>query len=61
MWWSTPKSTLFGIDMTIPTLLKPDGSLIHHPKEMATLFADVLDRTQSNAELTMPQTCFPEA
>ena len=60
-WWSTLKSALFGVDMTIPALLKPDGSLTHDPKEKATLFADVFDRKQINDKLTMPQTCFPEA
>ena len=59
-WQSTLKSTLFGIDMTIPELLKLDGSLTQESKEMATLFADVLDRKQSNDRLTIPQTCFPE-
>ena len=46
-WWSTLKSALFGIDMTIPALLKPDGSLTHDPKEKATLFKNVIDRKQS--------------
>ena len=60
-WWSTLKSALFGIDTTVPALLKPDGSLTHDPKEKATLFADVFDGKQSNEKLTVPQTCFPEA
>ena len=60
-WWSTLMSALFGVDMTIPALLKPDGYLTQDPKEKATLFADVLDRKRSNDKLTMPQTCFSEA
>ena len=60
-WWSTLKAALFDVNMTIPALLKPDGSLTHDPKEKATLFADVFDRKQSNDKLTMPQTSFPEA
>ena len=60
-WWSTLKSALFGIDTTVPALLKPDGSLTHDPVEKATLFADVFDRKQSNEKLTLPQTCFPES
>ena len=60
-WWSTLKSALFGIDTTVPALLKPDGSLTHDPKEKATLFADVFDGKQSNEKLTIPQTCFPES
>ena len=60
-WWSTLKSALFGIDVTLPPLIKPDGSLTHDPKEKATLFADVFDMKQSDDKLTIPQTCFPEA
>ena len=59
-WWSVLKTALFGNDMTIPPLLKPDGSLTHDPKEKATLFADLFDRKQCSEKLTMPQTCFPE-
>ena len=60
-WWSTLKSALFGINMTLPPTLKPDGSLTHDPKEKATLFANVFDRKQNNDKLTMPHTFVPEA
>ena len=45
----------------MPTLLKPDGFFTHDPVEKTTIFADMLDRKQSNEKLTMPQTCFPES
>ena len=59
-WWSTLKSALFGIDDGIPPLLKPDGSLVHCPKEKTTLFANVFDAKQSSEELNIPQTCHQE-
>ena len=60
-YWKILKSALFGMDSSIPPLLRPNGSLTHCPKEMATLLADVFDSKQSNEKLTMPQSCFPEA
>ena len=60
-WWSTLKSALFGIDDGMPPLLKPDGSLAHSPKEKSELLADVFDGKQSNEEVTLPQSCHPEA
>ena len=59
-WWSTFKSALFGIDATVPPLVKPDGSITHDPKEKASLFADVFEGKQCNAVLEMPQSCFPD-
>ena len=60
-YWATLKSALFGMDSSIPPLLRPNGSLAHCPREMATLLADVFDSKQSNEKLTMPHSCFPEA
>ena len=54
------KTALFGVDVAVPPLLRPDGSLTHCPKEKAALFADVFDSKQSNDSLTM-QSWFPEA
>ena len=60
-WWSTLKTALFGLDVAVLPLLRPDGSLTHFPKEKAALFADLFGSKQSNDNLTMPQSCFPEA
>ena len=60
-WWSALKTTLFGVDVAVPPLLRPNGSLTRCPKEKAALFADVFDSKQSNDSPTMPQSCFPEA
>ena len=60
-WWSTLKTALFGVDVAVPPLLRPDGFLAHCPKEKAALFAHVFDSKQSNNSLIMSQSCFPEA
>ena len=60
-WWSTLKSALFGNESSLPALLIPDGSVTFCPKEKAVLLANVFDSKQSNEELTMPDSCFPEA
>ena len=59
--WSTLKSALFDIDDGMPPLLKPDGSLTHCTKEKATPFANIFEEKQSGEELTLPQSCHPEA
>ena len=56
-WWSTLKTALFGVDVAVPPLLRPNGSPTHFPKEKAALF----DGKQGNDSLSMPQSCFPEA
>ena len=58
--WTTLKSALFGNDSSMPPLVKPDGSITHSPKEKAILLADVFDGKQSNVDLTLPDSCFPE-
>ena len=60
-WWSSLKSALFGVEPSIPALLKQDGSVTHCPKEKAVLLADIFDSKQCNEELTFPDSCFPEA
>ena len=52
------KTALFGVDVAVQPLLRPDGSLAHCPKKKAAIFADVFDSKQSNDSLTMPQSCF---
>ncbi|XP_068229675.1 beta-1,4-N-acetylgalactosaminyltransferase bre-4-like [Palaemon carinicauda] len=42
-WWATLKSALFGADITVPSLLKLDGSVIQCHKEKGILLADVFD------------------
>ena len=39
--WSTLKTALSSMDVTVPSLLRPDESLTHCPKEKAALSDDV--------------------
>ena len=54
-WWSTLKTALFGVDVTVPLLLRHDGSRIYCLKEKAALFDDVFESHHSNDSLTLPQ------
>ena len=47
------------MDVAVPPLLRPYGSLTHYLKEKAALFDDVFDSKQSNDSLAMPRSCFP--
>ena len=38
-WWKKLKSSLFGADMSLPPIFKPDVSVTHDPAEKASLFA----------------------
>ena len=58
--WSTLKSALFGVDSSMPPLLKADGSVAHCPKEKANLLAEMFERKQSNEHVDLPPICFPE-
>ena len=42
-WWTTLKLALFGVDSSVPPLVKPDGCITHSPLKKAPLFADVFD------------------
>ena len=59
-WWSTLKSSLFGVDSSMPPLLNADGSAIYCPKAKAERLADVFDSKQCGESLLLPQACFPE-
>lgn len=59
-WWATLKSALFGVDSSMPPLLKADGSVAHCPKEKADLLADIFEGKQSSEIFNLPPTCFPE-
>ena len=59
-WWSTLKSSLFGVDSSMPPLVRADGTAVFCPKEKAELLADVFDSKQCVDSLLLPQSCFPE-
>ena len=59
-WWSTLKSSLFGVDSSMPPLVRSDGTAVYCPKEKAELLADVFNSKQCWDSLLLPQSCFPE-
>ena len=59
-WWSTLKSSLFGVDSSMPPLVRSNGTTVYSPGEKAELLADVFDRKQSSESVLLPQSCFPE-
>ena len=58
-WWSALKSSLFGVEPSIPPLLKPDGSITYHPLDKANILADSFNSKQSREELQLPLGCHP--
>lgn len=56
-WWSALKSSLFGIDSSIPPLLKPDGSVTYDPLEKARIFAANFNSKQSSESIHLPHGC----
>ena len=59
-WWSTLKSSLFGVDSSMTPLFRADGTAVFCPKEKAELLADVFDSKQCVDLLLLPQSCFPK-
>jgi len=58
-WWSTLKTSLFGLESSIPPLMKPDGSVTYSPFEKATLLADCFISKQSLEDIELPPSCHP--
>ena len=58
-WWSSLKSSLFGVDSSMPPLLEPDGSMSFEPLRKATLLSNTFISKQRDQELMLPLTCFP--
>ena len=57
----TLRLALFGIDSSVPPLVKADGCITHSSVEKVTLFADLfIYSKQSNEKLEIPLSCFPE-
>ena len=60
-WWSTLKSSVFGARSAVPPLVGNGGALVSDSACKADLFLRHFDEKQSREEVTIPQTCFPEA
>ena len=59
-WWTALKSSLFGVDSTIPALFKPDGSVTYIPQEKAELLLSAFNLKQNDKVLNLPIGCHPE-
>lgn len=60
-WWASLKSSLFGIDSSMPPLSNSDGSVSFDPERKANIFSNVFISKQSDQELLLPLTCFPDS
>ena len=58
-WWSALKTSLFGIEPSIPPLQKSDGSITYNPLEKANILANSFNSKQSLADIQLPQSCHP--
>lgn len=52
--WPTLKTSLFGVEVPIPPLMKPDSSITNSPIEKATLLADYFNSKQSLEDIELP-------
>ena len=57
--WAALKVSLFGIETSIPPLIKPDGSITYKPLDKACLLADSFHSKQSREAIELPPTCHP--
>ena len=58
-WWSALKCSLFGVEPSIPPLLKSDGSITFYPLDKANILADSFNSKQSREDIQLPQSCHP--
>ena len=59
-WWSALKQSLFGVDSSLPPLSCSDGSICHDAKSKAELLSATFISKQSEDEVSLPASCFPE-
>ena len=59
-WWSTLKSSLFGMDSFLPPLRKTGGDLEFDPGRKAEILSSTFIGKQSNWSPCLPATCHPE-
>ena len=58
-WWAALKSSLFGIEPSIPPLVKPDGSVTYKPLDKACILADSFNSKQNREDIQLPLSCHP--
>ena len=57
MWWSTRKSTVFGLSSSLPPLVTVGGGLVCESIGMADLLSNHFDSKQSREAADLPLTC----
>ena len=58
-WWSTLKSTVFGSNSALPSLVSEGGGLVCESIGKADLLSDHFDSKQSREAVDLPLTCHP--
>ena len=60
-WWSTLKSAVFGLSLSLPLLVGGGGGLVCKSVGKADLLSDHFDGQQSRESVDLPLTCHPSA
>ena len=58
-WWSTLKSAVFGVSLSLPPLVGVGGGLVCESVGKADLLSDHFDSKQSRESVDLPITCHP--
>ena len=58
-WWSTLKSAVFGLSLSLPPLVGGGGGLVCESVGKADLLSDHFDGKQSRESVDLPLTCHP--
>lgn len=58
-WWSTLKSSVFGVDPSLPPLIGDGGSLVSDPVAKANLLVQHFDSKQLRDPIVLPSGCHP--
>ena len=56
-WWSTLKSAVFGLSLSLPPLVREGGGLVCESVAKADLLSDYFDGQQSRESVDLPLTC----
>ena len=59
IWWSTLKSAVFGLSLSLPTLVGGGGGLVCESVGKADLLSDHFDGMHSTQCVDLPLTCHP--
>ena len=60
-WWSTLKSAVFGMSLSLPPLIDEGGGLVCESVGKSDLLSDYIESKQSREAVDMPLTCHPSS